>query len=143
MGGSHDNDSDATQNRMAIPLTAGGIIVAQITMALATQIGDNYTAKGTGRKVLFMAGLLSLPIRCALIILGSNASSAFLLSTQIFDGIGGGLMGLIQPMIIADITFGSGRFNAVSKSQSSLFFLSCPKPLSHIHAFLLCFSQMD
>lgn len=112
MGNQGESDS---QNRNAIPLTAGAIIMAQVTMALATQLGDNYTARGTGRKVLFMAGLLSLPVRCALIILFSNAGSAFLLSTQIFDGIGGGLMGLIQPLIIADITFGTGRFNAVSK----------------------------
>ncbi|CAJ1932320.1 unnamed protein product [Cylindrotheca closterium] len=110
-----------TQSRNAIPLTAGAIIMAQVTMAFATQIGDNYTAKGTGRKVLFMAGLLSLPIRCALIIMFSDAGSAFLLSTQIFDGIGGGLMGLIQPLIIADITFGSGRFNAVNGLIASCF----------------------
>jgi len=112
---------DDKQNRNAIPLTAGAIIMAQVTMAFATQLGDNYTARGTGRKVLFMAGLLSLPIRCALIILFSNAGSAFLLSTQIFDGIGGGLMGLIQPLIIADITFGTGRFNAVNGLIASCF----------------------
>ncbi|KAL3936178.1 MAG: hypothetical protein SGBAC_008446 [Bacillariaceae sp.] len=139
MGQEGEHDKSDTANRNAIPLTAGAIIMAQVTMAFATQLGDNYTARGTGRKVLFMAGLLSLPIRCALIIAFSNAGSAFLLSTQIFDGIGGGLMGLIQPLIIADITFGTGRFNAVSKY---LWALDCSL-IFHAMSLILLFVHAD
>jgi len=113
MGGG-DND-DGSANRAAIPLTAGAIVTAQFTMAVATWAADALTEMGVGRKPLFMAGILSLPIRCALIIWWKDAGHAYLLSTQILDGVGGGLIGLIHPYLVADITFGTGRFNVVSK----------------------------
>lgn len=101
--------------RSAIPLTAGAIVTAQFTMAVATYVAGDFTEKGWGRKPLFLIGIASLPIRCALIILLKDAGHQFLLATQLLDGVGGGLFGLIHPFIVADITFGTGRFNAVSK----------------------------
>ena len=117
MGGDDHDDAkgDETALRLAIPLTAGAIITAQLTMALATYTGDRLTGQGTGRKPLFMASLLSLPLRCALILLWKDSGSHYLLSTQVLDGIGGGLFGLIHPLLVADITFGTGRFNVVCK----------------------------
>lgn len=112
MGG--DEETGAPR-RSAIPLIAGAIVLAQITMAIATYVGDQLTLKGVGRKPLFMAGLLSLPIRCALIILWKDSGDSFLLSTQILDGLGAGLSGLIHPYLVADITFGTGRFNVLSE----------------------------
>ena len=111
MGG----DEDGGVRQSAIPLTAGAIVLAQLTMAIATLIGDKLTIRGTGRKPLFLAGLLTLPFRCALIIWWKDAGDAFLLSTQVLDGIGGGLFGLVHPFLVADITFGTGRFNVISK----------------------------
>lgn len=111
MGG----DENGSPRRSAIPLIAGAIVTAQLTMAIATWAGDRLTLCGVGRKPLFMAGLLTLPIRCALIILWKDAGDAWLLSTQILDGLGGGLCGLVHPFLVADITFGSGRFNVLSK----------------------------
>ena len=108
-------DDNGGVRKSAIPLTAGAIVLAQLTMAVATWIGDRLTLQQIGRKPLMMAGLLTLPIRCALIILWQNAGDAYLLSTQILDGIGGGFFGLIHPFLVADITFGTGRFNVVSK----------------------------
>lgn len=101
--------------RSAIPLTAGAIVTAQFTMAVVTHLGGECTEKGWGRKPLFLIGLASLPIRCALIILLKDAGHQYLVATQLLDGIGGGLFGLIHPYIVADITFGTGRFNALSK----------------------------
>ena len=112
MGGSQD---DGSPDRAAIPFTAGAIVTAQLTMALATWVGDKATTMGLGRKPLFMAGIMSLPLRCALIIWLKDADKGYLLSTQVLDGIGGGLLGLIHPYLVADITFGTGRFNAVSE----------------------------
>jgi len=112
MGG--DNE-DGSPRRSAIPLIAGAIVTAQVTMAAATYAGDKLTLSGVGRKPLFLAGLVTLPVRCALIVLWKDAGEAFLLSTQILDGIGGGLCGLLHPYLVADITFGSGRFNVVSE----------------------------
>eukprot|EP00957_Ditylum_brightwellii_P115742 8829177-Ditylum_brightwellii.AAC.1 len=112
MGG--DND-DGSPSRSAIPLIAGAIVTAQATMSIATIAGDRLTEKGFGRKPLFLFGLITLPLRCALIIYWKDAGDAFLLSTQVFDGLGGGFFGLIHPYLVADITFGTGRFNLVSK----------------------------
>ena len=71
--------------RAAIPLIAGAIVLAQLTMALATWLGKRLTHVGVGRKPLFMAGLVTLPVRCALIIYWKDAGSSYLLSTQVFD----------------------------------------------------------
>ena len=90
-------------------------------MAATTVIGDRCTRMGIGRKPLFLAALLCLPIRCALIIMWKDAHEAFLLSTQILDGVGGGLFGLLHPYIVADITFGTGRFNVIMGLSASSF----------------------
>ena len=119
MGQDKDSSSDSTssngQSHNAIPLVAGAICTAQITMMAATWAGDKLTAAGVGRKPLFVGALLSLPVRCALIILLRNAGSMALLAMQVLDGMGGGLFGLIHPYLVADITFGMGRFNVLSK----------------------------
>lgn len=115
MGGKDKEENGGQQSRSAIPLTAGAIVTAQITMAIATYVGDKLTLQGVGRKPLFLACLFSLPVRCALILWFKDAGHTALLSTQIFDGIGGGLFGLIHPYLVADITFGTGRFNVLSK----------------------------
>jgi hypothetical protein len=101
--------------RLAMPLVAGAIVTAQITMAAATYAGNKLTLRGIGRKPLFLAGLVSLPVRCALIMWLKDSGNAALLSTQIFDGLAGGLIGLVHPYLVADITFGSGRFNVLSE----------------------------
>lgn len=117
-----DNDNDdGAINRAAIPLIAGAILLAQATMSAATLIGDFYTKRGVGRKILFLTGLITLPIRCALIIYWKDAGVGYLLSTQIFDGLGGGFFALIHPYLVADITFGTGRFNIIMGMTSSCF----------------------
>jgi len=103
--------------RNAIPLVAGAIVTAQLTMAVATYAGDKLTLCGVGRKPILLVGLASLPVRCALIIWLKDSGDAALLSTQMLDGLGGGLIGLIHPYLVADITFGTGRFNVLSKSS--------------------------
>jgi hypothetical protein len=87
MGG----DEDGSPRRSAIPLIAAAIVTAQVTMAIATVAGNRLTCLGVGRKPLFMAGLLTIPIQCALIIWWKDAGDFWLLSTQVLDGLGGGL----------------------------------------------------
>ena len=137
MGG---QDDDGHQNRSAIPLTAGAIVTAQLTMAVATYVGDSLTGLGMGRKPLFMAAILSLPLRCALIIWLKDAGQTYLLATQVLDGVGGGLLGLIHPYLVADITFGTGRFNVVSKYHWKevpfwlVWRLLCSRARNHFHS---------
>ena len=89
-----ENEDDGP-SRSAIPLIAGAIVLAQLTMSAATIVGDKLTDAGVGRKPLFLAGLVTLPIRCALIILFQTWGDSWLLSTQILDGLGGGFFGLL------------------------------------------------
>lgn len=110
-----NHDENEATSRSAIPLIAGAILLAQVTMSVATVLGGKLTERGIGRKPLFVAGLAILPIRCALIIYWKDAGKSYLLSTQILDGLSGGFLGLLHPYLVADITFGSGRFNLISK----------------------------
>lgn len=112
MGG-EEPSGELTQS--SIPLVAGAIVLAQLMMAIATWAGDLVTSRGCGRKPLLLAGLLSQPIRCALIIFWKDTGDSYLLSTQIFDGLGSGLVALMHPYLVADISFGTGRFNVLSK----------------------------
>ena len=114
-------DDDDAPSRSAIPLIAGAILLAQATMSVTTVIGHHLTKRGVGRKALFLTGLISLPIRCALIIYWKDAGDAFLLSTQILDGIGAGFFDLLHPYIVADVTFGTGRFNLIIGLTASSF----------------------
>jgi hypothetical protein len=138
MGGAN---KDGDQARSAIPLTAGAIVTAQITMAAATFVGDKLTISGIGRKPLFLAGLCSLPVRCALIIWLKDAGDTALLFTQIFDGLGGGLIGLVHPYLVADITFGTGRFNVLSEYSVFRINFCCFCALMYLFAVMYSFSN--
>ena len=116
-----ENYYENATSRSAIPLIAGAILLAQATMTIATYMADYYTNKGMGRKILFTLGLMTLPIRCALLIYWKDAGNAFLLSTQILDGLGGGLFNIVHPFLVADITFGTGRFNLIMGLTASCF----------------------
>lgn len=118
MGG--DNE-DGSPTKTALPLIAGAIVLAQFTMALANIACDKLTRRNVGRKPMFLAGLSTLPIRCALIIYWKDAGDGWLLSTQILDGLAGGVCGLLHALLVADITFGTGRFNIVMGLTASCF----------------------
>jgi MFS family permease len=115
-----DND-DGSPKRSAIPLIAGAIILAQLTMAIATSATGRLTNVGYGRKPLFLVGLASLPIRCGLIVVLQDAGVGWLLATQFLDGLAGGICGLVHPYLVADLTFGTGRFNVVMGMTASCF----------------------
>lgn len=118
MGG--DND-DGSASRSAIPLIGAAIVTAQATMSIATVFGGRMTEMGIGRKPMFVLALATLPLRCALILLWQESSNTYLMLTQILDGIGGGFFGLIHPYMVADISFGTGRFNVLMGLTGACF----------------------
>jgi MFS family permease len=84
------------------------ILAAQVVMVpMAVLVARK--ADAWGRKPLFLAALLILPIRGALYTLSDNP--AWLIAIQCLDGIGAGLFGALFPLIVADLTWGTGRFN--------------------------------
>ena len=84
------------------------ILAAQLVMVpMAVLVGRK--ADSWGRKKLFLAGFLILPIRGALYTLSDDPS--WLIGVQLLDGVGAGLFGALFPLIVADLTWGTGRFN--------------------------------
>ncbi|BBZ75982.1 MFS transporter [Mycolicibacterium anyangense] len=84
------------------------IIVAQLVMIpMAIVVGRN--ADRWGRKPLFVLAFLVLPVRGLLFVLASGATS--IIAIQTLDGVGAGLQGALFPIMVADLTRGSGRFN--------------------------------
>lgn len=99
----------ALQNRnLGTAAMSACILAAQLVMVpMAILVGRK--ADAWGRKRLFLAGFLILPIRGALYTLSDDP--AWLIGVQLLDGVGAGLFGALFPLIVADLTWGTGRFN--------------------------------
>jgi MFS family permease len=84
------------------------ILVPQLVVAvLAPWVGR--TARTWGRRPLLLIGLAALPIRAACFALTRDPVS--LAVVQVLDGVSGAAIGVLTPVIIADVTEGTGRFN--------------------------------
>lgn len=89
-------------------LMSACIVAAQIVMVpMAILVGAR--ADAWGRKPLFLAGLLILPVRGVLYTLSD--APWWLVTVQLLDGVGAGIYGAIFPIIVADLMRGTGRFN--------------------------------
>jgi len=99
----------ALQDRnIGTSLMSACIVAAQIIMVpMAILVGRK--ANRWGRKPLFLAGFLILPIRGMLYTLSDNPY--WLVGVQLLDGVGAGLYGALFPLIVADLMQGTGRFN--------------------------------
>lgn len=84
------------------------IITAQIVMIPVAAFSGRF-AERWGRKPIFLIALLFLPIRGILFTLDNNPY--YLVSVQILDGISNGIFGVVNVLIIADLTRGTGRYN--------------------------------
>ena len=94
--------------RQAAPLVAALIIVPEVIVALlAPWVGQR--AEKNGRKPLLLVGFAALPIRAMLFAVTSDPLA--LTAIQVLDGITGAVVGVTTPLVIADVTKGSGRFN--------------------------------
>ena len=92
-----------------IGLTAASAIVAQSVM-VPTALLAGASAGSWGRKPLLLAAFAVLVIRGVLCAL--TAEPGWLIASQLLDGVGAGLVGALFPVVVADLTRGSGRFNA-------------------------------
>ena len=90
-------------------LTAASAIAAQAVMVpIAVLAGAR--ADAWGRKPLLLLGFLALALRGVLYTVSDHP--AWLVAVQLLDGVGAGLFGALFPVIVADLTRGTGRFNA-------------------------------
>lgn len=84
------------------------IVIAQAVMVpVALLVGRN--ADRWGHKPIFLVALLVLPLRGILYTLADQP--AWLLAVQALDGVGAGIFGALFPVVVADLTRGTGRFN--------------------------------
>ena len=99
----------ALQDRnVGTSLMSACIVAAQLVMVpMALLVGAR--ADHWGRKPLFLAAFLILPVRGVLYTLSDNAY--WLVGVQLLDGVGAGIYGALFPIIVADLMRGTGRFN--------------------------------
>ncbi|EAQ37247.1 hypothetical protein NB311A_03029 [Nitrobacter sp. Nb-311A] len=89
-------------------LIAFCIIVPQAIVALvAPTVGRK--AQVWGRRPLLMIAFAALAIRGALFAMVHDP--VLLVAVQVLDGITAAVFGVMIPLIVADVTFGSGHFN--------------------------------
>ncbi len=92
----------------ATSLTAACIVAAQLVMVpVAVLVGRNTERWGT--KPIFLVAFGFLAARGALYTVSDDPW--WLVGVQALDGIGAGIFGALFPVVIADLTKGSGRFN--------------------------------
>lgn len=84
------------------------IIAAQMVMVpVAMLVG--HRADVWGRKPIFTTALAVLALRGMLYPLSDNPY--WLVSVQLLDGVGAGIFGALFPLVVADLTRGTGHFN--------------------------------
>ncbi len=100
----------------ATSLTAACIVAAQLVMVpVAIVVGRNTDKWGT--KPLFLVAFAFLAARGALYTVSDNPW--WLVSVQALDGVGAGIFGALFPVVIADLTKGTGRFNVSQGAVAS------------------------
>lgn len=93
----------------ATSLIAVCIVAAQVVMVpMAVLVGTK--ADSFGRKPIFLAAFGVLALRGVLYTLSDNP--AYLVAVQCLDGVGAGIFGALFPIVVADLTRGTGHFNA-------------------------------
>lgn len=89
-------------------LMSACIVAAQLVMVpVAIVVGKK--ADVWGRKPIFAVALAVLAFRGAMYPLSDNP--AWLVGVQLLDGIGAGIYGAMFPLVVADLTRGTGHFN--------------------------------
>ena len=89
-------------------LIAACIMAPQVVMALiAPAVGR--AAQAYGRRPLLILGFAALPIRG--LLFAYTDAPELLVAVQVFDGISAAVLGVMVPLIVADCTRGTGRFN--------------------------------
>jgi MFS family permease len=90
-------------------IVAGAVLVPQLIAALLSP-WFGALAHLHGRRI-FMLGLSALPLRA--FVFAASSSLPVMLAAQWLDGICAATMGVMIPLIVADLTHRGGRFNLV------------------------------
>jgi predicted MFS family arabinose efflux permease len=95
-------------SQWATVLIAACIVVPQfVVAALSPWVGRQ--ADGWGRRPLLLLGFAALPVRG--ILFATVTDPNLLVAVQLLDGLTAAVFGVMVPLIIADLTRGTGHFN--------------------------------
>ena len=86
--------------------TARYVMVAQLVMIPVALFAGSLADK-RGRRKLLLVALAVLPVRAALSAFIDDP--VWLISAEILDGVASGIVGVAVPVVVADLTWGSGR----------------------------------
>lgn len=95
--------------QLGLTLTAACAIAAQSAMVPVAWLASR-RADAWGRRPLLLAAFVALALRGWLYTLSHDSS--WLIAVQLLDGVGAGLIGALYPVVIADLTRGTGHFAA-------------------------------
>lgn len=101
----------------ATALMSACIVAAQFVMVPMALLAGTQ-ADRIGRKKLLLAAFAILPLRGMLYTLSDDR--LWLVGVQLLDGIGAGLMNVLIPVVLADLTRGTGRYNASQGAVATL-----------------------
>jgi MFS family permease len=101
----------------AIGLAAACMIAAQLAMVATAALAAT-RADVWGRRPFFLAAFAALALRAVLYTLSDNP--AWTIFVQLLDGVGVGVFGALFPVVIADLTRGSGHFNIAQGSVGTV-----------------------
>ncbi|BBX45511.1 MFS transporter [Mycobacterium cookii] len=99
----------ALQNKdVGTALMASCIVAAQIVMVPMAYVAGA-KADRWGRKPIFLVAFAFLTVRGFLYTLSDVPY--WLVGVQVLDGVGAGIFGALFPLVVQDLTHGTGRFN--------------------------------
>ncbi len=85
------------------------IIAAQFVMVGVAWAVGRASARGVGRKTIFLVALAVLPVRG--VLFSFTTSPYGVVAIQLLDGVAAGIFGVISVLIASDLMRGTGRFN--------------------------------
>jgi MFS family permease len=95
-------------SQWAILMIAASIVGPQLVVALFSPwVGDR--ARTWGRRPLLLAAFAALPVRGFLFAVVTNP--VLLVVVQLLDGVTAAVFAVLVPLVIADVTRGTGHFN--------------------------------
>jgi len=95
--------------QQAILFTSGYMVASQLVFMVVAAVSGKLAGK-LGRKPLFLFAFVALAARGVLYTLSHHPAA--LIAVQCMDGLGAGIFGVVGVLIIADLTKGTGSFNA-------------------------------
>ncbi len=87
---------------------AACLIVPQILVALLSPMAGR-AAQRWGRRPVLLLGFAAVPVRAILFSLTDRPG--LVVAIQALDGVSGAVFGVLLPLVVADISYRSGRFN--------------------------------